>query len=140
MSKKRIIALLGFLSLIILCTISAYYYYHNKAGSFHFTKNKQGLKRTEGHDRMKLTMDMGIDGRLGMIIAIPYEKTKQVGDLWRNYPRIVNDLNMQVSPHELKKWVINRDYHVIKAKLREIINNNIEEPINTIYFESFFYH
>ena len=105
-----------------------------------FQKKKEGVNKIKGMDRMKVVFNVGSDTSLGLAVAIPYDRKEQFSELWKKYPKIKNDFLMKVQPEEMKGWVKRRDFTAIKKKILEIVNDNLERPIKTLYLESFSYN
>ncbi|MBW1799324.1 MAG: hypothetical protein JRJ85_01210 [Deltaproteobacteria bacterium] len=102
-------------------------------------KKRDRPKNPDGMERVKVTFNTGIDGRLGIAMSIPVEDEEQRKDIWRNYPKLKNDFLMKVESAEMNRWVEKRNYDAIREKFLEIMNGILEKPIKKIYFDSFFY-
>jgi len=127
------------IALILCCFFVLYFYQAKHRVSVPAFKDRDMLKKSDGIERIKVTFNTGMNGRLGIVMSIPIEHEDQRNDILHNYSKLKNDFLMKVEPKEINVWVEERNYKAIRKKFLEILNGILEKPIKKVYFDSFFY-
>jgi flagellar basal body-associated protein FliL len=140
MEKRQWImaALLTSLSILFLGLIYSF------QGNLKFPDMKKNqaekTRQYKGKVTVKATFNIASDKRLGLSMVLPCSKPEQRAELKKNMVRIRNDILVSVDQNLMNTWVQNRQYEPIKQVLLQVINKYVEEPINTMYFDQFFYN
>lgn len=71
--------------------------------------------------------------------SIPSEDKRQKENMLKELPRIKHDLLMSADAPDLVSFYKERDFTAIKSYLLRVVNRYSDQPVETIYFESFFY-
>lgn len=80
------------------------------------------------------------DGKyLSLALAIPCKDTRQRSDLERKLPRLRHRFLMSMSQPEMEEFIEQRNFEAIRKQLLNIINQDADKPVDTIYFESICY-
>ena len=124
---------------MLCCFFALFFYQGEHRVRLPTFKDRERLKKSNGIERVKVTFNMGMDGRLSIVMSIPVEHDDQRRDIWQNYSKLKNDLLVKVEPKEMKGWVEERNFKAIREKFLEILNGILEKPIDKVYFDSFFY-
>ena len=137
--EKQKFIIITTIALILCCFFVLFFYQGKHKVNVPAFKERERLKKSDGMERVKVTFNTGMDGRLGIVMSIPVEHEDQRKDILHNYPKLKNDFLMKVEPKEMNGWVEERNYKAIRKKFLEILNGILEKPIEKVYFDSFFY-
>ena len=137
--KKQKFVIITTIALILCCFMLLFFYQGKHRLNLPSIKNKERLKKSKGIERVRVTFNTGIDGRLGIVMSIPVDHEDQRQDILENYPKLKNAFLMKVEPKEMNGWVEERNYNAIRRKFLEILNGILEKPVEKVYFDSFFY-
>ena len=69
-------------------------------------------------------------------VAIPCSSEEQHIDVKNNVKGIKTDFLLKFNQKKMGEWLQNRDFDAIKAEFRDIANEHLVRPVDTIYFES----
>ena len=69
-------------------------------------------------------------------LAIPCRSEEQHIDVTNNVKGIKTDFLLKFNQKKMEEWLQNRDFDAIKAEFRDIVNDHLAQPVETIYFES----
>jgi flagellar basal body-associated protein FliL len=138
MNTKQTSAAVLIMGILILTGIAVkHYHLHCYLPTF---ANKKAVEKEERILRKSMVFEFGSGRSLGIKLAIPCKDDAQRKALVANLPRIKTDLIMMNNPKKMEEQVSNRDMQGIKNQLLETINHYTQEPIEQLYFESFYYH
>ena len=137
--RKQKLITIATITLIFCCFVLLFFFQGKQKVELPAFKNKQKVKKPSGVEQVKVTFNTGINGRLGIVMSIPIEDDEQRRDIWHNYPKLKNDFLVKVDPKEMNGWVEQRNYKAIRTQFLEILNGVLKKPIETVYFDSFFY-
>ena len=140
MNKQNKIFTIFILVMIVVIFVVVYSYQNDLEIVPVTLKNKKPRLQNNNFVKYKMNFNMGNDQLLGLVMAIPYKGRDQQKELIKNKTRIKNDLITTVDQNEIKRWVKNRNYLAIKQTFINVLNKNLKKPIETIHFETFFYH
>ena len=73
-------------------------------------------------------------------LAIPCRSQEQHTDVTNNVKGIKTDFLLKFNQKKMEEWLQNRDFDAIKAEFRDIVNDHLAQPVETIYFESIIGH
>lgn len=76
---------------------------------------------------------------LRILFSIPSKDKRQREVLLKEVPRIRHELLISMDDPDLMSSVENRDFDSIRSHFVRVINNHLDQPIDTIYFEGFYY-
>ena len=69
-------------------------------------------------------------------LAIPCRSEEQHIEVSNNVKGIKTDFLLKFNQKKMEEWLQNRDFDAIKAEFRDIANEHLVQPVETIYFES----
>jgi len=130
---------LSILVLIAICV--AVFVYHDNAinlGRLAVLKPKAENAAPQ-YVTCRLFSNFGENNYVMMEMAIPYRDKEQLSDLKGKMERIKSDILTNINHREMEKWIQERDYDSLKAKLLKVINAHTKAPVEHIYFDSFLY-
>ena len=96
-------------------------------------------KRGTGQNYLKkvsvsIMTNMSTDNRLLKIdIAIPCRSQDQHDDVMKNVRAIRSDFLLKIDQRNIEERLRDRDFDSIKAAFRDIVNEHVEHPVDTIY-------
>jgi flagellar basal body-associated protein FliL len=97
-----------------------------KGGHVNYSKNVNVSIMTN----LSTTRLMKID------LAIPCRSEEQHIEVSNNVKAIKTDFLLKFNQKKMEEWLQNRDFDAIKAEFRDIVNDHLAQPVETIYFES----
>jgi len=80
------------------------------------------------------------DKSLRLSFSIPAKDKRHRERLIRELPRIKHELLMSADDPEMVSYFEKRDFVSIRKKVIELVNKHLEKPVDTVYFDSFFYN
>ncbi|MGD9158028.1 MAG: hypothetical protein PVG39_06450 [Desulfobacteraceae bacterium] len=142
-NRKKIIG-----SLVLLSIIAAIYMF-NDATRFQkvkFSGLQSKAKRENpnplSNNNVVLTtihMGTGNGNSLGLVLASPYNNSKQQSQLYKYATKIKSDFILNVGEEKLQEWAKKKNFRDIRATFRGIVNKYLDEPVKEVYLSSFFY-
>jgi flagellar basal body-associated protein FliL len=100
------------------------------------------MKKKGGHGNYSKSVNVSImtnlsTSRLMKIdLAIPCRSKEQHIEVTNNVKGIKTDFLLKFNQKKMEEWLRNRDFDAIKAEFRDIINDHLAQPVETVYFES----
>jgi len=68
-----------------------------------------------------------------MELAIPCQSENQYIEVTNKLKRIKSDFLLKIHQESLQEWLNNGDFEALKAELKGIVNDHLEQPVETIY-------
>jgi flagellar basal body-associated protein FliL len=130
---------LSILALVAICVAVLIFHTENvDLQNLSMLKPKQG-KTASRYVKCRLFSNLGAREYLMLEMAIPYRDKEQQADLKGKLQGIKSDFLTNMNQREMARWVKERDYDAIKAKLLKVINTHTKKPVEHIYFDSLIY-
>lgn len=77
---------------------------------------------------------------LRMQVAVPYKDRKHWIEIKNALPRIKNEFIIAINQEGMDSILRERNFKAMRSLLKKTFNKNLKRPVDTIYFESFFYN
>lgn len=128
---------ISLLIIVFFCTLSLVVYHFRKEIHIpELTLEPVG----QGGQNVSCILVTSVGGKsLRIGFSIPSADAHQKEHLEKELPRIKSDLLLSVDAPDLISLYKDRDFPAIKGHLLRAVNRYSERPVETIYFESFFY-
>ena len=142
-NRKKIVG-----SLILISIITAIYLFHDvtkfQKVKFSGLQSKMGKENPNPLRKNKVVlttihMGVGSGNSLGLVLASPYNSSKQQSQLYKYATKIKSDFLLSVGEAQLKEWAKQKNFRDIRATFRGIVNKYLDEPVKEVYLSSFFY-
>ncbi len=97
-----------------------------------------GIGTLKGTVRCTLISSVNDTQHLRMELAIPYKSRNQWVEIRKAVPRLKHEFMMSMQTKGLEEVVKRRDFNTLRSHLLRLINRHLKNPVEEIYFESFF--
>lgn len=76
--------------------------------------------------------------RIGL--ALPYRDPRQREELTQKMPRLQHAFTMAMNRPEMDEFIRERNFEAIRRHFLQVVNEAVDDPVENIYFESFFHN
>lgn len=116
--------------------VATIYYFHEEIKIPNLTL--QPLKHEGEKVKCVLVTTVG-NKNLRISFSIPSKDKRQREVLLQEIPRIKHELLISIDDPDIKSTFENREFASIRSHLVRVINKHLDQPVDTIYFDSFYY-
>jgi flagellar basal body-associated protein FliL len=95
-------------------------------------------KKSAGKVRCFVITNVSDRTYLRLRLAIPCAGKGQRADLERRLPRLKHEFLMVLNEPDMETFIRDRNFEAMRRELVRVVNQNVEQPVETLYFEGFY--